>query len=79
VTVQADSPIAKRVETGACFCGDTTAEMHGEPFWIVTDHDADCRRAIGGPLMLWVGYRREEVRFHHGMPAERQRAMRERS
>jgi hypothetical protein len=57
-----------RVETGACFCGDIAAEMHGEPFWVVSDHDADCRRAIGGPLMLWVGYRPAQVRFSRGTP-----------
>ncbi len=57
-----------RIETGRCFCGAIQAEMTGEPFWVCYDHDDDCRRAIGGPLMIWVGYRPEEVRFIKGSP-----------
>lgn len=60
--------MSERRETGACFCGAIAAEMTGEPFWVCTDHDDDCRRAIGGPLMLWVGYRLEQVRFVRGTP-----------
>lgn len=60
--------MSERVETGACFCGAITAEMHGEPFWIAVDHDDDCRRAIGGPLTVWVGYRPAQVRFTRGTP-----------
>ncbi len=65
----ADVAQSARIETGACFCGDIVAEMHGEPFWVCTDHDDDCRRAIGGPMMLWVGYRPDEIRFTRGEPA----------
>ncbi len=60
--------MAERIETGACFCGAIAAEMRGEPFWICYDHDDDCRRAIGGPLTIWVGYRPSQVRFAHGTP-----------
>lgn len=49
------------VETGACFCGAIGAEMRGEPFWVCFDHDDDCRRATGGPLAVWVGYRPHQV------------------
>jgi hypothetical protein len=55
-----------RIETGACFCGAITAEMTGEPFWICYDHDDDCRRAIGGPLTIWVGYRPSQFRLLTG-------------
>ena len=57
-----------RVESGACFCGGITAEAHGEPFWICYDHDDDCRRAIGGPLTIWIGYRPNQFRLTHGNP-----------
>jgi hypothetical protein len=57
-----------RVETGACFCGAITAELRGEPFWICYDHDDDCRRAIGSPLNIWVGYRPGEFKLIHGAP-----------
>lgn len=57
-----------RIETGACFCGAVAAEMRGEPFWICYDHDDDCRRAIGGPLTVWVGYRPKQFRLTRGTP-----------
>jgi hypothetical protein len=40
--------------------------MRGDPFWICYDHDADCRRAIGSPLVVWVGYRPEQFRVVRG-------------
>ncbi len=58
-----------RIETGACFCGKIASEMTGEPFWICYDHDDDCRRAIGSPLTIWVGYRTSQFRFTRGAPS----------
>ncbi|RWP95754.1 GFA family protein [Mesorhizobium sp.] len=57
-----------RLERGSCFCGSIVAEMEGEPFWINYDHDDDCRKALGSPLTIWIGYRREQVRFTSGIP-----------
>jgi hypothetical protein len=57
-----------RTGTGRCFCGAIAAEMTGEPFWICFDHDEDCRRAIGSPLAVWIGYRPGQVLFT-GEPA----------
>ncbi|HEX6011661.1 MAG TPA: GFA family protein, partial [Geminicoccaceae bacterium] len=57
-----------RLETGSCFCGAVAAEMHGEPFWICYDHDDDCRRAVGSPINLWVGYRKDQFRLTRGKP-----------
>jgi hypothetical protein len=57
-----------RIETGACFCGKVAAEMQGEPFWICYDHDDDCRRALGSPLAIWVGYRPAQFRLTRGAP-----------
>ncbi|RWE57172.1 GFA family protein [Mesorhizobium sp.] len=57
-----------RIETGSCFCGTITAEMHGDPFWICSDHDDDCRKAIGSPLTVWVGYRPAQFRLLTGTP-----------
>ena len=60
--------MGNRVETGACFCGKIVAEAHGEPFWICYDHDDDCRRAVGSPLTIWVGYRPSQFHFIRGTP-----------
>jgi hypothetical protein len=57
-----------KVETCSCFCGTIVAELHGEPFWICYDHDEDCRRAIGSPLNVWVGYRPNEFKLIRGVP-----------
>lgn len=60
--------MSDRLETGSCFCGAIAAEMRGEPFWVCYDHDDDCRRAVGGPLNVWIGYRPAQVRFTRGTP-----------
>ncbi|TPI21022.1 MULTISPECIES: GFA family protein [unclassified Mesorhizobium] len=52
-----------RIEQGRCFCGKVSAEFAGEPFWICFDHDDDCRRAIGSPLTVWIGYRPDDVKW----------------
>jgi hypothetical protein len=51
-----------------CFCGAIAAELSGAPVWICFDHDDDCRRAVGAPLNVWVGYRAHQVRFTRGAP-----------
>jgi hypothetical protein len=56
------------METGSCYCGAVAAQLSGEPFWICYDHDDDCRRAIGSPLNIWVGYRPAEFRLIRGVP-----------
>jgi hypothetical protein len=43
--------------------------MQGEPFWVCYDHDDDCRRAIGSPLTIWVGYRLSQFRLLRGKPS----------
>ena len=60
--------MADKLETGACFCGAIAAELHGEPFWVAYDHDDDCRRALGSPLMVWVGYRPQQFQLTSGKP-----------
>ena len=60
--------MSSRVESGSCFCGAVTAEFDGEPFWICYDHDDDCRKAIGSPLTVWVGYRSNQFRLTRGVP-----------
>ena len=58
--------MAERLEHGHCFCGRIQAHAQGEPLWICSDHDDDCRRAIGSPLTVWVGYRPHQVAFTAG-------------
>jgi hypothetical protein len=60
--------MSHRIETGSCFCGAITAQLEGEPFWINYDHDDDCRKAIGSPLAIWIGYRKDQFRLTKGTP-----------
>jgi hypothetical protein len=57
-----------RTERGHCFCGRIVAEFRGQPFWICYDHDDDCRRAIGSPLTIWIGYRPDQCSVLAGNP-----------
>jgi len=57
-----------RIEPGSCFCGKIALEARGEPFWINYDHDDDCRKAIGSPLTVWIGYRLDQIVFTRGTP-----------
>lgn len=54
---------------GSCFCGRNRFRFHGRPIWITYDHDSDCRRAIGAPLVVWVGYMAKDVELVEGKPA----------
>lgn len=54
---------------GSCFCGQIRFRFRGRPLWITYDHDSDCRKAIGAPLVVWVGYRTSDVELVAGMPA----------
>ncbi|MCV3739501.1 GFA family protein [Rhizobium sp. TRM96647] len=58
-----------RLEHGHCFCGAIEATFKGDPFWICFDHDDDCRRALGSPLTIWIGYKSSQVTFDQGQPA----------
>jgi hypothetical protein len=58
--------VDERHERGACFCGAIVAQLTGEPFWVCYDHDEDCRRATGGALVVWVGYRPEQLQITSG-------------
>lgn len=58
--------VSERIETCSCFCGDIKAELKGEPFWVNFDHDDDCRKAIGSPLTVWVGYRPSQFQLLSG-------------
>lgn len=53
--------------TGRCLCGHYRFTAEGTPIWVATCHCESCRRATGAPLVPYVGYPDERVRF---APAE---------
>lgn len=43
--------------------------MEGEPFFLITyDYDANCGRAIGSHLSVWIVYRSGQFRLTCGEP-----------
>lgn len=60
--------MSDRLDRGSCFCEAIVADIVGEPFWINYDHDDDCRKAIGSPLTIWIGFRRTQVHFRRKLP-----------
>ncbi|CAN7692962.1 GFA family protein [Rhizobium sp. LjRoot98] len=57
-----------RIEYGSCFCGAIRAEVTGKPFWINWDHDRDCRKALGSPMTIWIGYKADQITYVAGRP-----------
>ena len=55
--------LAPRVRTGGCLCDDTKYEVAGDPD---DPHLCSCRyetNLSGGPAVLWVGFRRDTLRW----------------
>ena len=55
---------------GACACGAVRFRAAGEPLWAAYCHCADCRKATGAPVTLWVGFAGDAVSWT-GTPAGR--------
>jgi hypothetical protein len=47
--------------TGRCSCGRVAWRGEGAPLWTTWCHCADCRRATGAPVTLWVGFAAAEI------------------
>lgn len=57
------APPTPKVRTGGCECGATRYEVTGDPD---DPHLCSCRhetRISGGPAVLWVGFRRDSLRW----------------
>lgn len=55
---------------GGCACGGIRFRCQGDPFFASYCHCADCRKATGAPVSVFVGYGLERVRFNRP-PAQR--------
>ncbi len=60
--------MATRIESGLVLSGQSTRPWRASPFWINYDHDNDCRKAIGGPFTVWLGYMQSNGEFTQGRP-----------
>jgi hypothetical protein len=49
--------------TGSCLCGDLRFQAQLPSKWVAHCHCSMCRRAHGAPLVTWVGFKSEAVRF----------------
>ena len=55
---------------GGCHCGSIRYEISGEPFDADFCHCRDCQRTTGAPVSAWMDFKREQVRWISGSPAE---------
>ncbi|MCP4327569.1 MAG: GFA family protein [Alphaproteobacteria bacterium] len=52
--------------TGGCHCGAVRYEATGAPLYVPYCHCGTCRGTTGAPVVLFVMYRQEQVRFTRG-------------
>ena len=52
--------------TGGCLCGNIRFEALGAPLTVAYCHCSDCRKHSGAPVVAWVAYATECVRWLEG-------------
>ena len=55
---------------GGCLCGDVRFVAVGAPLMLAHCHCTSCRKATGAAFATFADYRREDVEFSGGEPAE---------
>jgi len=55
--------MADEMITGRCLCGGVTFEAGPKPLWTALCHCDSCRRAASAPLVAWMGFPVETVRW----------------
>ncbi len=53
---------------GGCFCGAIRYRIDGEPTQVNHCHCRMCQRMSGAPMVTWVTFKDEDVRFLEGVP-----------
>lgn len=53
---------------GGCRCGAVRYRIAGEPLSAGYCHCRMCQSAAGAPVVAWVAFRREQIRFVKGAP-----------
>ncbi len=51
---------------GGCLCGDIRFKIHGTPSLIEYCHCRSCRKAVGAPVMAWVGISKQRFKLVRG-------------
>lgn len=54
--------------TGGCLCGAVRYRADGPPLSTAYCHCESCRRHTGAPVVVLVGYRRDQVTYTEGEP-----------
>ena len=52
--------------TGGCLCGAVRYEAAGTPVYVPYCHCETCRKATGAPVVLFVMFEKDQVRFTQG-------------
>ena len=59
---------ADTIHGGHCLCGALKFEVTGAPEWAAHCHCESCRRATGGPMTTFAGYRESTFAYTAGTP-----------
>ena len=52
--------------TGGCHCGAMRYEATGAPLYVPYCHCETCRKTTGAPVVMFIMFKREQVRFTQG-------------
>src|SRR3954454_19606376 len=58
------------VAEGGCSCGAVRYSVAGNPTNSMVCHCQTCRRVAGAPVVAWVTFPGDRLRFLHGQPSE---------
>ena len=54
--------------TGGCLCGSIRFKLYGSPRLVEYCHCNSCRKAVGAPVMAWVGVAVGQFKITEGNP-----------
>ncbi|MGI9349475.1 MAG: GFA family protein [Amylibacter sp.] len=52
-----------KTQKGRCACGKIRYQVMGVPKWTALCHCEDCRRACSAPIVAWMGYTPDAVKW----------------
>lgn len=50
-------------QVGGCLCGAVQYELSAKPKWTALCHCESCRRAASAPIVAWMGFSPDQVRW----------------
>ena len=64
--MRAGDDMRDKSHTGGCMCGAVRYRAAGEPKFVAYCHCHSCRKHTGAPVVMWVAFDPEQVKWTHG-------------